>query len=98
MKRKLSGIRVIGGICAAFCWWGLLYPELTMTPDTYEVFCEDEAVIPHNDMIEWDSEEDIYRMILETEGGRIRFKSRLLEYLKLSEESNESEKCTDWRF
>lgn len=81
MKKKLSKVRVLGGICVAFCWWGLLYPELTMTADTYKVFWEEEAVIPEKEMPDWDLEEDVYRMILGTDKGRIRFKSRLLEYL-----------------
>lgn len=80
MKKKLSKLRVLGGICAAFCWWGLLYPELTMTPDTYEVFWEEEFVGPMKEMPEWD-EEDVYHMIWETDKENIRFKSRLLEYL-----------------
>lgn len=83
MKNKITGIRLLGGICVAFCWWGLLYPELTMTPDTYEVFWEDEAVIPEMNVVEWDfEEEDIYRIVLEADGNQIRFKSRLLEYLR----------------
>lgn len=82
MKKRLSKIRVLGGICAAFCWWGLLYPELTMTPDTYEVFIEEDAVIPMKEMPDWDlDDEDVYHMILETDREKIRFKSRLLEYL-----------------
>ncbi len=82
MKNKEIGIRVLGGICAACCWWGLLYPELTMTPDTYEMFWEEEAVFPAKNMVEWDSEEDVYKMFLEADREQIRFKSRLLEYLR----------------
>lgn len=77
MKRKQIGIRIVFSICAALGWWGLLYPELTMTPDTYEVVSED-ALEVQEDLLEWDSEEDIYWRILETESGRIRFKSKLL--------------------
>jgi len=73
MKKSGIGIRVACGICAAFCWWGLLYPELTMTPDTYEIYREEDLE---------DSEKDIYRMFLEADRHQIRFKSRFLEYLR----------------
>lgn len=79
MKKSEIGIRVLCGICAAFCWWGLLYPELTMTPDTYVVCQEDSSATDREDL---DFEKDIYRMFLETDREQIRFKSRLLEYLR----------------
>lgn len=89
MKRKWTGIRVVFGICAAFGWWGLLYPELTMTPDTYVVVCEDGTVQKEQNMIEWDFDDDIYWTLLSEDSSRIRFKSKLLtqvdaliEYLK----------------
>lgn len=39
-----SGIKIIEMAlcaCAAFGWWGILYPELAMTPDTYKVVREE---------------------------------------------------------
>lgn len=80
MKKNKCGIRILCSICVAFCWWGLLYPELTMTPDTYQVVWENGVFVPENKM-KWDSEEDVYKMFLETDKEQIRFKSRLLEYL-----------------
>jgi len=80
MKKREIGIRVLCSICAAFCWWGLLYPELTMTPDTYEVYGEKNCYV--TDREKWDFEKDIYRIFLETDREQIRFKSRLLEYLR----------------
>ena len=80
MKKSEIGIRVLCSIFAAFCWWGLLYPEFTMTPDTYEICREDETLIGNK--AEWDSDKDIYRLFLETDREQIRFKSRLLEYLR----------------
>lgn len=77
MKKKYTGIRVAFTICAALGWWGMLYPELTMTPDTYEVVWEEDA-IEKESLPEWDLDSDIYRMILETDSSRIRFRSRLL--------------------
>ena len=77
MKKKFVGIRVAITICAALGWWGMLYPELTMTPDTYEVIWEKDA-IQEEDLPEWNADDDIYRIILETDSSRIRFRSRLL--------------------
>lgn len=82
MNRKWTGIRIVFGICAAIGWWGMLYPELTMTPDTYTVVWEDEAVQLEENMVEWDSDSDIYRMILEANESQIRFKSRFLMQLE----------------
>lgn len=78
MKRKWNGIRVAMSVSAAICWWGILYPELTMTSDTYAVVSEHGTVQEAEDMIEWNSREDIYQTLLETDGSRIRFRSKLL--------------------
>lgn len=78
-KNKLStSIHIILGICAAFGWWGLLYPELSMTPSTYKVVYEESAVQEQENVVEWDFDDDIYWSILEADSGQIRFKSRLL--------------------
>lgn len=78
MKRKWTGIRVVITLCAALGWWGGLYPELTMTPDTYAVIGEDGFLQGEEEMAEWDSGGDVYRSVLEAGGSRIRFKSRFL--------------------
>ncbi len=66
------------GLCAAIGWWGVLYPELTMTPDTYKVVLEDETAGQSKEIRkEADFDRDIYRMILEAKEGQIRYKSRL---------------------
>lgn len=82
MKKKYAGIRIAFTICAALGWWGMLYPELTMTPDTYEIIWEEDmadiAAQTEDNLPEWDFDSDIYRMILEADGSRIRFRSRLL--------------------
>ncbi len=74
MKKKEIRIRILCGVCVAFCWWGLLYPEFSMTPDTYN--------LPAKEAAEWNSDGDVYRLFLETDREQIRFKSRLLEYLR----------------
>lgn len=78
MKRKWTGIRVALSISAAICWWGVLYPELTMTSDTYAVVCERSTVQGDEDMVEWNSDKDIYQTLLQSEGSRIHFRSKLL--------------------
>lgn len=79
MKRYIVGIRITACICAALGWWGVLYPELTMTPDTYRVVDESGSVQTESKVVEWDFDSDIYRQILNTDPGRLRFRSRLLQ-------------------
>lgn len=43
MKRGIKIIEAVLCVCAVFGWWGVLYPELAMTPDTYKVVREGEA-------------------------------------------------------
>ena len=45
MKKKWLGIRVAAGLCAALGWWGLLYPELALTPDTVKVSAQDTIMV-----------------------------------------------------
>ena len=61
----------------AFAWWGLLYPELCFTEDTFrQVIVEDGEVIT--------VKEACYREILDAEGDDIVIESRLLEWLEES--------------
>ena len=54
----------------AFAWWGLLYPELCFTEDTFrQVIVEDGEVIT--------VKEACYREILDAEGDDIVIESRL---------------------
>lgn len=77
MKKRMA-FRIVACICAAFAWWGMLYPELTLTPDTYEVLDEDGAVHREWNMVEWDFDNEFYRELLKTDSDNIRFKSKLL--------------------
>lgn len=86
MKKREIGIKAIIGICAALGWWGVIYPELTMTPDTYRIVCEDGTVQNAEEVVEWDFDSDIYGTILDAEGSRIRFRSRLLANINASKE------------
>jgi len=90
-KKFLVPFRVVVTICAALGWWGVLYPELTMTPDTYRIVYEEtaceEAVYLQNDEMqelmelagtsEWDFDNNIYETVLGAKPGQIRFRSRL---------------------
>lgn len=59
----------------AFAWWGLLYPELCFTEDTFrQVIVEDGEVIT--------VKEACYREILDAECDDIVIESRLLEWLE----------------
>ena len=59
----------------AFAWWGLLYPELCFTEDSFrQVIVEDGEVIT--------VKEACYREILDAEGDDIVIESRLLEWLE----------------
>lgn len=74
--QKLAAFRMVCTLCVALGWWGMLYPDFTMTPDTYEVVWEDAE--SEHEMQEWDSEEEIYDLLLNADSGRIRFKTKLL--------------------
>ena len=70
--------RVVVTLCAALGWWGVLYPELTMTPDTYKIVTEDAVIMEELGETEWRFDNEIYEKILKTDCSRIRFRSRLL--------------------
>lgn len=83
-NKLLVSFRVVVTICAALGWWGVLYPELTMTPDTYRIVYEESASEAERDMqeqsemVEWDFDNNIYETVLGAERSQIRFRSRLL--------------------
>lgn len=82
--KKFSGkyfgkIRILLCVCAAFGWWGILYPELAMTPDTYRVVAEDQAGQEMLTQEEWDFDSNIYWEILRADRSQVRFRSRLLD-------------------
>lgn len=66
-------------LCGAMGWWGILYPQLTMTPDTYRVVSENGAVQKDYEVVEWDFDDSTYMEILNADSSRIRFRSKLLE-------------------
>lgn len=74
IRMKLGYVAVL---CAALGWWGALYPELCLTPDTYRVVRE-ETTAEDSDT-EPDTAAELYWELLGTDSSRIRFKSRLAE-------------------
>ena len=59
----------------AFVWWGLLYPELCFTENTYE-----QVIIVDGKEVE--AEQADYRNVLGASGNQIVIKSRLWEWLE----------------
>lgn len=60
-------------MAAAVIWWGALYPELTLISDTYEIVGEEQYL---------QAEDDIHRILLETDKNKIRYRSWLLMQLE----------------
>lgn len=72
-------------------WWGAIFPEFTMTEDTYRIVDEngDEIEIPA------EQTDDIYQEILQAEPEKIRIRSalfeRIREVLRLTDEESGGE-------
>ncbi len=79
MKKTLIAFRIILGVFAAFGWWGFIYPELSLTPDTYCIVWEDDTVQPTTDVVKWEFDNEIYLKLLEAKPGQIRIKSKLFQ-------------------
>ncbi len=96
MKNGIKIIEMALCVCAALGWWGVFYPELTMTPDTYRVVKEAKLSSEDNalqkvgsfgddevcETADWDFDREIYFEILQADASQIRFKSKLLMSLK----------------
>lgn len=95
MKKIKNGIKILAVTCAALGWWGLLYPGLTLTPDTVEIIREDEdgaGIIPE-DRDNLDGR--LYLELLGADRGSIRFRSRLLTELNAFWEAFKWDKSTE---
>lgn len=66
--------------CAAAGWWGVLYPQLTLTQDTYRIIEEGDGGATPSEELPADSQA-VYRALLNAERGQIRFRSGLWEYV-----------------
>lgn len=83
MKKKIITFRAVLGTCAALGWWGLLYPELVLTPDTVKVYEETESSKEIPLSLEWSFDSTLYRELLSADRDKITFRSRLLTDLSL---------------
>ena len=81
MKKKWITIRVLVSMCAALGWWGLLYPELTLTPDTVKVSAVDEDGTISDLPLEWSFDSNLYLDLLNAGPGKITFRSKLFTNL-----------------
>ena len=87
LHRLVQGVRILTVALACYGWWGVIYPELTMLPSTYEIVYEEQAeetktVQKDAEVVEWNSDSQIYWKLLEADPEQIHFKSRLLAMLK----------------
>lgn len=81
-KLQIS-FRIFVTVAAALGWWGVLYPEFTMTPDTYKIVYEDTTpqeyyVQEPEEVVEWNVNHHIYETVLGADRTKLRFRSRLL--------------------
>lgn len=81
MKNHLN-IRIALCTCIYVSLWGVLYPELLVTPDTCSVVYEEETEKEVLTDTEELSAEELYQALLEADRGQIRYRSRLLELLE----------------
>lgn len=78
MKKKRIGIRIALGLCAAMGWWGLLYPELALTPDTVAVDTGTGKGASVRQSRDWCFDDTLYFDLLNADRDQITFRSRLL--------------------
>ncbi|MBR1930891.1 MAG: hypothetical protein IJ833_05370 [Lachnospiraceae bacterium] len=82
MRSKWRELRIALGICAAVGWWGTLYPEFTLLPDTYRVVLSEDELVTNLREPGWITDETLYRSILAADPDKIVYKSKLLEQLQ----------------
>lgn len=95
MKKAKNGIRIAAFLCAALGWWGLLYPELTLTHGTIRTVTEGTTDSEPESVEEWSYSDDLYLQLLNAGGKNIRFRSRLLTELKAFWEAHSWDKSTE---
>lgn len=89
MKKHKSYLRVIVSMCAVLGWWGFLYPELTLTPDTVKIISTETEI--QTVQTAWDFDCDLYRELLNAKPEQITFRSKLLTDLKVFWEALQNE-------
>lgn len=76
IKNKIN-LKLLMWVCAALGWWGIFYPEFTLTADTCRIVDESGNCIETEDY----GGIELYGEILQAGRGRIRLKSRLLSVM-----------------
>ena len=82
MKKKewRASLQILMTLCALWGWWGMLYPEFTLTADTYCVVYEEDAETAGNE--QGVSARELYQKLLQASKGQVRFRSKLLMQLQ----------------
>ncbi len=75
MEKKKYTLRVILSLCALLGWWGMLFPELTLTPDTIRVTDKTGAVV-ETDML---SGNRLYQELLQADPDDITYSFKFIE-------------------
>lgn len=84
MKKRWIGFKIITVMCAALGWWGLLYPELVLTPETVSISQENQDGTTSSFSDQWIGDGSrLYFDLLGAEKGRIIFRSKLLTNLNI---------------
>ena len=76
--KKWLGIRITTGICAVLGWWGLLYPQLALTPDTVTVIPSSEDGNFEEQSLKWDFDGSLYLDLLNAGPDKITFRLKIL--------------------
>lgn len=79
--KKWLGIRITTGICAVLGWWGLLYPQLALTPDTVSIISGTEDGSFEEQSLKWDFDGSLYLDILNAGSDKITFRSKFFKDL-----------------
>ena len=80
MKKWLI-LRITTGLCAVLGWWGLLYPQLVLTPDTVSVISATEDGSFEEQSIKWDFDGSLYLDLLNAGPDRITFRFKIFKDL-----------------
>lgn len=75
-------IRIVLCSCLYLGWWGFVYPEVLITPDTCRIVCEDGTGEETLTTMEELSAEELYQALLKADPQQIHYRSRLLELLE----------------
>ena len=83
MKKRRIGFQIIISMCAMLGWWGFLYPELVLTPDTLDIKTVDENGNLSDLPDDWDLDGSLYLDLVHAGQDKITFRSKLLANLNL---------------